>query len=112
MRDSTSTWLSGDSFGAFTGCCAGSGVAKDSELRRFDGASEAAAETRAARRANSRREMAESLLLPIESPLIRAKVQNYTGRAQSEATESAFGRQLRANDTARQRHCAPTTLRA
>src|SRR6267143_1613439 len=71
MRASTSAWLSGDSFGAFEGCCVGGGVMRDSVLRRLAGANEAAADAKAARRANSRREIAESFLLPIrECPLL------------------------------------------
>src|SRR6266478_5700298 len=73
MRDSTSAWPSGESFGAFTGCCACGGAATPSVLRRFDGEKDAAAETKAARRANSRREIVESLLLPIESPCDQRK---------------------------------------
>src|SRR6266853_1129957 len=95
MRASTSAWASGDSFGAFEGCCAGSGAATDSGLKRFDRTSEAAADAKAARRANSRREIAESLLLPIaSSPCLEEEVQKYEWTAKNEATESAFERQL------------------
>src|SRR5437899_6860694 len=61
MRASTSAWLSGESFGGVAGCCAVGGVG-GSAPRRFTGTSEAAAETIAARRANSRREIADSFL--------------------------------------------------
>src|SRR6266481_3583820 len=91
MRASTSAWASGDSFGAFEGCCAGSGAATDSGLKRFDGTSEATADAKAARRANSRREIVESLLLPIaSSPCLEEEVQKYEWTAKNEATESAF----------------------
>src|SRR6266446_3754526 len=95
MRASTSAWLSGDNFGAFAGCCACGGVVGDSVLRRFDGAREAAAETKAARRANSRREIAESLLWPIVSPpKLEQEVQKYECRPPNQATESTLDRQL------------------
>src|SRR6266566_4834116 len=81
MRASTSVWASADSFGAFEGCCVGSGAATDTGLKRFDGTSEAAADAKAARRANSRREIAELLLLPIaKSPCLDEEVQKYEWR--------------------------------
>src|SRR5260370_24617538 len=73
IRDANAAGASGESCGALAGCCAGNAAQMDSELRRFDGESDAAAETKEARRANSRREMAESVLLPIEAPLDQNK---------------------------------------
>src|SRR5260370_38191065 len=94
MRASTSAWLSGDNFGAFAGWCACGGVVGDSVLRRFDGGREAAAGTKAARRANSRREIAESLLWAIVSPpKFEQEVGNYECYAPNEATETTADRQ-------------------
>jgi len=66
IRDSTSAWLSDESFGG--GGCAWCREGIGSVLRRFADENDAAAEVKTARRANSRREIVESLLLPIEGP--------------------------------------------
>src|SRR6266850_8392241 len=90
IRDSTSARLSGERFAGFGGCCVWGAAGRESALSRFAGASDAA-ETMAARRANSRRDIAWSFSLPI----IKAPLRSRIGcKAQSEATESAWQRQL------------------